>query len=94
MASEVKSHFAPKLPLPPKEKVPEAVVKHFVDNAKPPAVKERDSGYVRSIKQSLRAQSGKKQSSSSSSQSLGQEKRKTVPQLGEQAVQSVPPLIV
>jgi hypothetical protein len=49
---------------------------------------------VRSIKQSLHAQSGKKQSSSRSSQSLGQEKRKIVPQLGEQAVQSVPPLIV
>jgi hypothetical protein len=92
--AQVKAHFGPKPPPPPKEKVPEAVVKHFVDNAQPPAVKERDSGYVRSIKQSYHARSEKKQSSSSSSQSLGQKKRKTVPQLGEQAVQSAPPLIV
>jgi hypothetical protein len=57
--AEVKAHFGSKLPPPPKEKVPEAVVKHFVDNAQPPAIKERVSDYERCIKKSFLAQQEK-----------------------------------
>jgi hypothetical protein len=92
--AQVKAHFGPKPPPLPKEKVPEAVVKHFVDNAQPPAVKERDSGYVRSIKQSYRARSEKNQSSSSSSQALGQKKEENCSPAGRTGSAIGPPLIV
>ena len=82
---EVKEHFAPKPPPPPKEKIPEETVQHFLDNAKP-AVKKRLSNYERSITKSFL----QKQSSSSGSKKCG----RTVPQLGEQAVQSITPLKV
>jgi hypothetical protein len=51
VASEVKAHFASKPPPPPKEKIPEKVVQHFVDLAKP-AVEKRRSDYERSISKS------------------------------------------
>jgi hypothetical protein len=89
--AKVKAHFGPKPPPPPKEKVPEHVSQHFIDMARP-ADNQKDSDYVRSIKKSYFA--GQKESSSSSSQAVGKKSGKTVPQLGEQAVQSIPPLIV
>jgi hypothetical protein len=89
VAAQVKAHFARKQP-PPKEKIPDEVIQHFIDNAQP-AVKRTDSDYERSIKKLYKAQKDKE---SSSSQARSSKCGKTVPQLGEQAVQSIPPLIV
>lgn len=88
VAAEVKAHFAPKPPPPPKEKIPEKVVQHFVDLAKP-AVEKRRSDYERSISKSYHQQKNQQSSLTGSNKS-----GKTVPQLGEQAVQSIPPLKV
>jgi hypothetical protein len=55
VAAQVKAHFGPKPPPPPKEKVPEDVIQHFIDNAQS-AVKHRDSDYEHSIKKSYHAQ--------------------------------------
>ena len=65
-------------------KIPEETVQHFVDNAKL-AVKKRPSYYERSITKSFQAKE-----SSSGSKKCG----RPVPQLGELAVQSTPPLKV
>ena len=93
--AQVRAHFGPKPPPPPKEKVPEHVIDHFIRMAQPPAPKHVDSDYERQIKKSYQAQKKKESSSSSSSsQAAAKKSRKTVPQLGEQAVQSIPPLIV
>jgi hypothetical protein len=89
VAAQVKAHFAPKPPPPPKEKIPEKVIQHFVDLAKP-AVEKSESDYERSIKKSYRAQKDKELSLTTGSNKSG----KIVPQLGEQAVQSIPPLKV
>ena len=86
VAAQLQAHFGPKPPPPPKEKIPEKVVQHFVDLAKP-AVKKRRSDYERSISKSFHQQKNQ-QSSLTGSNKCG----KTVPRLGEQAVQSIPPL--
>ena len=91
--AQVDAHFGPKPPPPPKEKVSEHVVDHFIRMAKAPAPKPVDSDYERQIRKAHGAQQ-KKESRSSSSQAAGKKCGKTVPQLGEQAVQSIPPLIV
>ena len=77
---QVKEHFGPKPPPPPKEKIPEKTVQHFLDTFKPP-VKTRLSNYERSISKSFQ----QKGSSSSGSKKCG----RTIPQLGEQTVQSI-----
>src|SRR3989337_1370266 len=91
--AQVRAHFGPKPPPLPKEKVPEHVIDHFIRMAEPPAPKPIDSDYERQIRKAYQAQK-KKESSSSSSQAAAKKSGKTVPQLGEQAVQSIPPLIV
>ena len=91
--AQLDAHFGPKPPPPPKEKVPEHVVDHFIRMAKAPAPKPIDSDYERQISKAYQAQQ-KKESSSSSSQAAAKKSEKIVPQLGEQAVQSIPPLIV
>src|SRR5215216_5029295 len=90
--AQLDAHFGPKPPPPPKEKVPDKVVDHFIRMAKAPAPKPVDSDYERHIRKAHRAQQ-KKESSSSSSQVASKKRRKIVPQLGEQAVQLIPPLI-
>src|SRR5215216_35406 len=90
---QLDAHFGPKPPPPPKEKVPEHAMDHFIRMAKAPAPKPVDSDYERQIRKAHRAQQ-KKESSSSSSQAAAKKSGKTVPQLGEQAVQSIPSLIV
>ena len=52
VSSEVKSHFAPKQLLPPKEKIPTKTVEHFVNFLeRPPAhVENRPSDYDHSIR--------------------------------------------
>jgi hypothetical protein len=93
--AQVRAHFGPKLPPPPKEKVPEHVIDHFIRMAEPPAPKPIDSDYERQIRKAYQSQKKKESSSSSSSsQAAAKKSGKTVPQLGEQAVQSIPPLIV
>ena len=86
-------HFGLKPPLPPKEKVPEYAIDHFIRMAQPPTPKPVDSDYEHQIRKAYEAQQ-KKETSSSSSQPAAKKSRKIVPQLGEQAVQSIPPLIV
>jgi hypothetical protein len=90
VASEVKSHFAPKPPPPPKEIIPAKTVEHFVEllERAPAHVQNRPSDYERSIRKSYQEQM--QQSRRTSSNKSG----KTVPQLGEQAMQSIPPLKV
>ena len=87
------AHFGPKPPPPPKEKVPEDILDLFIHMAKAPVPKPVDSDYERQIRKAHQAQQ-KKESSSSSSQAAAKRSGKTVPQLGEQAVQSIAPLIV
>jgi len=89
VAAQVKAHFAPKQP-PPKEKISYEVIQHFIDNAQP-AMKRTDSDYERCIKKLYVAQKDKE---SSSSQARSSKCGKTIPQMGEQAVQSIPPLKV
>ena len=90
--AQVDAHFGPKPAPPPREKVPEEKIDHFIRMARPPAHKTVDSDYERQIRKAHRAR--QKGSSSSSSQAAGQKCGKTVPQLGEQAAQSIPPLVV
>jgi hypothetical protein len=90
VASEVKSHFAPKPPPPPQEIIPAKTVQYFVELLEqPPAhVENRPSDYERSIRKSYKEQM--QQSRRTSSNNSG----KIVPQLEEQAMQSIPPLKV
>ena len=80
--SEVEAHFAPKPPTPPREKVPEETIDHFIRMAQPPAPKPVDTDYERHIKKLNRARL-QKEASSSSSKSAGKRSGKTVPRLGE-----------
>jgi hypothetical protein len=84
----VAKHFAPKPPPPPKEKIPEVTVQHFLKQFEPP-VKTVFSDYERSINKSFH-QKGSRSSHSAGSNKCG----KTVAQLGEQTVQSIAPLKV
>ena len=88
VASEMKSHFAPKQPPPPKEKIPTKTIEHFVNflERPPTHVENRPSDYDRSIRKLYVEQSRRTSSSN--------KRGKIVPQLGEQAMQSIPPLKV
>ena len=92
--AQVDAHFGPKQAPPPKEKVPEKTIDHFIHMARAPAPKLVDSDYERQIRKAHRARLQKEASSSSSQQAAGKKCGKTVPQLGEQAVQEIPPLVV
>ena len=93
--AEVEAHFAPKLPPPPREKVPEETIDHFIRMAQPPAPKPVDTDYERHIRKLNRACLHKEASSGSSKQEAAVKKcGKTIPQLGEQAAQSIPSLVV
>ncbi len=91
--AQVDAHFGPKPPPPPREKVPEDKMDHFIRMARKPAPKPVDSDYERQIRKAHRARL-QKGSSSSSSQAAAKKSGKTVPQLGEHAVQSIPLLVV
>ena len=91
--AEVDAHFGPKPAPPPREKVPEEKIDHFIRMARPPAPKPVDTDYERHLRKLNRARL-QKEASSSSSKSAGKRSGKTVPQLGEQAAQSIPPLVV
>ena len=93
--AEVEAHFAPKPPPPPREKVPVEVVDHFIRMAQPPAPKPVDTDYERHIRKLHRQRLQKEASSSSSKQQAAVKKcGKTIPQLREQAAQSIPSLVV
>ena len=93
--AEVEAHFAPKPPPPPREKVPEETIDHFIRMAQPPAPKPVDTDYERHIRKLNRARVRKEASSGSSKQEAAVKKcGKTIPQLGEQAAQSIPSLVV
>ena len=81
--AQVDAHFGPKPAPPPKEKVPEKVIDHFIRMAREPAPKPVDSDYERQIRKAHRARLQKEASSSSSQQAAGKKGEKTVPQLGE-----------
>ena len=84
VAGEVKAHFAPKPPLPPKEIIPKKIANHFVNLLERPSVHEerrQQSDYDRSIRRLYNEEQRNKSG-------------KTVPQLREQAMQSIPPLKV
>ena len=53
--AEVDAHFGPKPATPPREKVPEEKIDHFVRMARPPAPKPVDSDYERQIRKLQRA---------------------------------------
>ena len=92
--AQVDAHFGPKPAPPPKEKVPEKTIDHFIHMARAPAPKPVDSDYERQIRKLHRARLQKEASSSSSQQAAGKKCGKTVPQLGEQAAQEISPLVV
>ena len=76
--AQVDAHFGPKLAPPPKEKVPEKVIDHFIRMAREPAPKPVDSNYERQIIKAHRAQQ-KKESSSSLSQAAAKKAGKLFP---------------
>ena len=88
--AQVDAHFGPKPAPPPREKVPEEKIDHFIRMARVPAPKPVDTDYERHLRKLNRARL-QKEASSSSSKSAGKRSGKTVPQLGEQAAQSTPP---
>ena len=90
LRAEVDAHFGPKPATPPREKVREEKIDHFIRMARPPAPKPVDSDYERQIRKAHRARLQKEASSSSSQQAAVKKCGKTVPQLGEQAAQSTP----
>ena len=92
--AHVDAHFGPKPAPLPREKVPKKVIDHFIHMARKPAPKPVDSDYERQIRKAHRARLQKEASSSSSQQAAVKKCGKTVPQLGEQAAQSTPPLVV
>ena len=92
--AQVDAHFGPKPAPPPKEKVPEKTIDHFIRMAREPAPKPVDSDYERQIRKLHRERLKKEASSSSSQQAAGKKCGKTIPQLGEQAAQLIPPLVV
>ena len=77
--AQVEAHFAPKPAPPPREKVPEDKIDHFIRMAREPAPKPVDSDYECQIRKAHRA----RQKGSSSSQAASKKCGKTVPQLGE-----------
>ena len=89
--AQVDAHFGPKPAPPPKYKVPEKVIDHFIRMARASAPKPVDSDYERQIRKLHRERLKKEASSSSRQQAAGKKCRKTVPQLGEQAAQATPP---
>ena len=91
--AEVEAHFALKPPPPPREKVPVEKIDHFIRMARATAPKPVDTDYERHLRKLNRARL-QKEASSSSSKSTGKKCGKTVHQLGEQAAQSTPPLVV
>ena len=93
MKAHVEAHFAAKPPPPPREKVPEEKIDHFIRMARSPAPKPVDTDYERHLRKLNRARL-QNEASSSSSKSASKRSGKTVPQLGEQAAQSIPPLVV
>ena len=92
--AQVDAHFGPKPAPPPREKVPEEKIDHFIRMARPPAPKPVESDYEHQIRKAHRARLQKEASSSSSQQAAVKKCGKTVAQLGEQAAQSIPSLVV
>ena len=92
--AQVDADFGPKPTPPPKEKVPEKVIDHFIRMAREPAPKPVDSDYERQITKLHRERLKKEASSSLSQQAAGKKCGKTVPQLGEQVAQSISSLVV
>ena len=77
--AQVDAHFGPKPAPPPKEKVPEKMIDHFIHMAIAPTPKPVDSDYERQIRKLHRARLQKEASSSSSQQAAGKKCGKTVP---------------
>ena len=63
--AQVDAHFGSKLAPPPKEKVPQKTIDHFIRMARAPAPKPVDSDYERQIRKAPRARLQKEASSSS-----------------------------
>ena len=74
----VKTHFGPKPAPPPREKVREEKIDHFIRMARPPAPKPVDSDYERQIRKAHQARLQKEASSSSSQQAAGKKCGKTI----------------
>ena len=77
--AQVDAHFATKLAPPPREKVPEEKIDHFIHMARAPAPKPVVSDYERQIRKAHRARLQKQASSSSSQQAAIKKCGKTVP---------------
>jgi hypothetical protein len=88
----VRAHFAKKDP-PPKETIDPVVSKRTVEALKRPPPPPLDSNYVRTTKKAY--QKAVQMGTTSSDERLAKRRSgKTIPQLGEQANQSCPPLKV
>ena len=81
--AQVDAHFGLKPAQPPREKVPEETIDHFIRMARASAPKPVDSDYERQIRKLQRARLQKEASSSPSQQAAGKKYGKTIPQLGE-----------
>ena len=77
--AQVDAHFEPKPAPPPKEKVPEKVIDHFICMAREPAPKPVVSDYERQIRKLHRERLKKEASSSSSQQAAGKNAGKLFP---------------
>ena len=77
--AQVDAHFGPKPAPPPREKVPEEKIDHFIRMARPPAPKPVDSDYEHQIKKAHRARLQKEASSSLSQQAASKKAGKPFP---------------
>ena len=91
--AELDAHFGPTPATPPREKVREEKINHFIRMAAPPPPKPVDSDYERHIRKCNRKRL-EREASSKSRKTAAKKCGKTIPQLGEQAAQSIPPLVV
>ena len=77
--AQVDAHFGPKPAPPPKEKVLEKVIDHFIHMAREPAPKPVDSDYERQIRKAHRARLQKKRAQARANKHLAKNVGKPFP---------------
>ena len=77
--AQVNAHFGPKPALPPKEKVPEKVIDHFIHMAREPAPKPFDSDYEHQIRKLHRERLKRKRARARANKQLSKNAGKLFP---------------
>jgi hypothetical protein len=93
MEAELEAHFARKKPPPPKETIDQVKVKRTLRSLKRPPPSPLQSNYEHIIERTYK-EAQRSGSTCSAARVAKRRSGKTIPQLGEQAKQSCPPLKV